>query len=366
MGQHEQIKDRRHNWVHRALIVAGVVLIAAAASWQLYATFWTNHARSQGSALVGQFRHGLRDATRSEVRLGRCGSSTGPAQGLLVISALGVTAPVEEGVDDAQLNVAVGHLPTSVEPGSPGTSVLEAHNVSYFVNIPSLNSGEVVLYETPCRTYTFVVQSKAVVQQGAPVYNTATPSLTLITCWPTNALWFTPQRYLVSTSEVSSVPTGASLSYKTLTPPPVVPAPSPLSAQGLTLATNSIPMGTLTISGSPDPAWVQSTAPLLIEDAAVSAYIAGVKSLTESQLRWWATLAPGVAPPPRLVGARTPRYQSPLEVGIAAQGTTASTISLSTSVTVDGSRTSGRYSVTVTEAVQGSKIVITNWAMQPA
>ncbi len=283
-----------------------------------------------------------------------------------MVSALGVTAPVEEGIDDPQLNVAVGHLPASVEPGSPGTSVLEAHDVSYFVNLPSLNSGDRVVYETPCRTYTFQVQGKAVVQQGAPVYNTSTPSLALITCWPTDALWFTPERYVVTTSEVSSAPTGATLSYKPLALPPALPAPAALASQGLTLATNSIPMGTMTLSGSPDPAWAQSTGPLLAEDAAVTGFIGGIKSLTQHELGWWAVIAPGVALPTPLVGASPPRYDRPLNVEIAGRGASATTVSLSTTVTVGGGTQPGRYAVSVAEAVQGSKIVISNWVMRPA
>ncbi len=367
MGEHEGIRDRRRNRVHRALIVGGATLIAAAGAWQLNATLWTNHARSGGAALVGRFRHALANQSGAVDRLRPCGSSaTGPVQGLLLVPALGVTAPVEEGIDDPQLNVAVGHLPTSVEPGSPGTSVLEAHDVSYFVNLASLKSGDRVVYETPCRTYTFQVQDKAVVQQGAPVYNTSTPSLALITCWPTDALWFTPQRYVVTTSEVSSAPTGTPLSYQPLAAPPVLPAPAALASEGLTLATNSIPMGTLTLSGSPDAAWAQSTGPLLAEDAAVSGFIGGIKSLTQNELGWWAAIAPGVAPPTPLVRAQAPRYDSPLNVEIAGRGASATTVSLATTVTVSGGTQPGRYALSVAEAVQGSKIVISNWVVRPA
>jgi LPXTG-site transpeptidase (sortase) family protein len=301
-------------------------------------------------------------------RLGSCGSTSGDTvTGLLTIPALGITAPVEEGVDDAQLNVAVGHLLTSVEPGTAGTSVLEAHNVSYFVNISNLKSGDTVRYETPCRTHTFVVQSHAVVAAGSAVYNTPGATLALITCWPTNALWFTPQRYVVSATEVSSSPTsGGRLTYDVAASPPSVPAPAALASQGLTLTTNSIPMGTLTLAGSPAPSWAQSTGPLLAEDAAVAGFIAGIKSLTQNQLTWWSNVAPGVAAPTPLVGASVPHYRSPLNVTVTAESSTATDVALSTTVTVEGGRAPGRYAVSVGEAIQGSKILISSWTMQPA
>jgi LPXTG-site transpeptidase (sortase) family protein len=361
---------RQEKWVHRALITAGVSLVAAAIGWQVNATLWTTHARQAGSALVRQYRHSLHGSSSgaAQVRLGRCGAAAkGGVQGLLVIPALGITAPVEEGVDDAQLNVAVGHLPTSVEPGTSGTSVLEAHNVSYFVDLPNLSNGAVVRYETPCRTDTFIVQGHTVVNEGAPVYNTAGPSLTLITCWPTNALWFTPQRFVVSTAEVASkATTGAVLTYEVGPPPPAVPAPAVLVSEGLSLTTNSIPMGTLTLAGSPGGAWTQSTGPLLVEDSAVAAFIAGIKSLTQVQLAWWADVAPGVPAPPPLVGASVPRYQSPLEVTVTAAGSTATAVTLSTTVAVSGGHDAGRYTVTVGETVSSSKLVVSSWTMRPS
>jgi LPXTG-site transpeptidase (sortase) family protein len=352
------------------MIVSGAVLVAAALGWELNATLWAHHARQEGQALVAQFRHRTHRpaaATPQLARLAACGSrSTDPVRGLLDVPALGITAPVEEGVDDAQLNVAVGHLGTSVEPGMPGTSVLEAHNVSYFVNLAKLKDGDTVRYESPCRTYTFAVQGHAVVAAGSPVYNTSGPTLTLITCWPTNALWFTPQRYLVNTTEVSSTPTsGSRLTFPAAARPPSVPAPAALVSQGLTLTTNSIPMGTLTLAGSPVPSWAQSTGPLLVEDAAVAGFIAGTKALTQDQLGWWAQVAPGVPAPTPLLSASVARYDSPLDVTVSALGNIATTVALSTTVTVRGGRQPAHYRVSVGETLRGSTLVVSHWDMQP-
>ena len=365
------IGDRRRNWVHRALIVSGAVLVAAALSWQIEATLWTQRAHNRGNALVAQFRHRVhsdRRGGRAVARLATCGSgSTGVVKGLLSIPSLGITAPVEEGVDDAELNVAVGHLLSSVEPGTRGTSVLEAHNVSYFVNISSLKDGDTVRYETPCRNYTFAVQSHAVVGAGSPVYNTSGPTLTLITCWPTNALWFTPQRYLVTTTEVSSTTSsGSQLVYTLAASPPTVRAPAALASQGLTLTTNSIPMGTLTLAGSPDPSWAQSTGPLLAEDAGVSGFIAGIRSLTQNQLGWWADVAPGVAAPAPLVNAPVPHYDSPLEVTVGARGSLPTSVTLATTITLRGGREPGHYAVSVGETILGSTLVISSWEIRSA
>ncbi len=97
-------------------------------------------------------------------------------------------------------------------------------------------------------------------------------------------------------------------------------------------------MGTLTVSGTPDKDWANSTAPLLIQGSGVQGYIAAVKALTENQLSWWQDLAPGVTAPPALVGADNPKYLSPLNVTLTAAGSTVTAISLSNTVAVSGGK----------------------------
>ncbi len=303
----------------------------AAVLWQLNATLWTIHSQRVGHSLVEGFlkKNALSaplkspqggSAAAGKAALADCNAtgSGGGAQGLLLIPKVGVTAPVLEGTDDEQLNVAVGHVPASVWPGTAGNSVLAAHDVSYFQNISQLQPGDRIVYEAPCTTYVFQVQSHAVVHEGAPVYNTATPSITLVTCWPTNALFFTPNRYLVTANQVSSYPTTSTSSrtYLAAAPAPTVNVPADLAAQGVTLATYSLPMGTLTVNGTPDPEWANTTDPLLVQGSGVQAYIAAVKALTQNQL----CLVAG--PRPRGHGAGGPgrRGQSQLPVSARRDG----------------------------------------------
>jgi LPXTG-site transpeptidase (sortase) family protein len=351
------------------------VLIAGVVAWQAYVTAWTMHSERAGRALVHQFLK--RRASTSPVgsaagpatgSLASCGTSpdANAAQGLLVIPKLGVTAPVEQGTDDAQLDVAVGHDPHSVWPGTPGNAVLEAHDVSYFVHLAQLAAGDTVRYETPCTTYVFQVQSHAVVPQGSAVYNTPGPTMTLVTCWPTDALWFTPERYLVTATEVSSTATGGStLTYLAASAPPSVPVPDALLAQGVTLATYAVPMGTMTLAGSPDPAWAQTTNPLLVQSSAVEAFIAGLKSLMENETGWWKTVAPNVPPPAPLLGVSNPSYLTSLDVTVTATKSDPTAATLSTTMQVTGGKAPGRYAVSVTEDIRDGTLVIASWTMQP-
>ena len=354
---------------------SGLALILLAVAWQVRATLWTTHSDRVGQSLIHKLETARHKAARhptpgrSTVPCTATTSATGP-QGLLVIPAIGLTAPVEQGTDDAELDVAVGHVPSSVWPGATGNAVLEAHDVSYFVNIDQLKPGDTIDYETACTTDVYTVQGHQVVQQGSTVYDTPTPTLSLVTCWPTNALWFTPTRYLVTAAEIQTTANTTGATMPEAVPPsavpPAVPAPAPLVAQGLTLATNSILMGTMSVAGTPAPSWVEGPGPLAVQDAAVESYIAATKALAENQPGWWAALAPSVARPAALVGAHITGYDASMDVTVTAVGTAATTVTLTDTATVAGGPAPGRYALTVVQGVSGGQLLITGWSLRPA
>jgi hypothetical protein len=188
----------------------------------------------------------------------------------------------------------------------------------------------------------------------------------LVTCWPTDALWFTPDRYLVTAAEISQSPTAAGERYPVLSAAPVVPVPGALLAQGVTLDDYSLPMGTMAVSGTPDATWAQGAGPLLVQESAVEAFIAGVRSLVEGHLDWWEAVAPGVLSAIPLVGAGGPTYLSPLDVVVHAEGTQATSATLSDEVGVTAGAAPGRYSMTVTETLRDNALLISAWAMTPS
>jgi sortase A len=270
-------------------------------------------------------------------------------------------APVLQGTGDNVLGEAVGHDPASVWPGKVGTSVLSAHDVTWFSGLERLKPGATVRYVTPCWTSTFRVTSHAVVQAGSPVYNTGTARLVLETCYPLDALYITSSRYLLYASLVGSAPTHAVVTAPASWAAPAVPAPPALVAQGLTLADNSAPLGTLRITGSPDRAWPQSSAPLNFEAAALSAYFGAVRSAAQQENAWWTDLAPSVpaaAAGPRW-GGQLQSYGSQLAVSLRVAGTRAVAASLAATVTVSGPGGTGRYDLVVGETVRGGKLLVT-------
>ncbi len=378
-----------------ALLWGGLALVGYAAGWQ-------SHKRQAQGVLLSGERSAIKAAAAKDAATQHKSTpcvvtdpQTGQLSGILRIPALHLTAPVEEGTGDTELNVAVGHDATSVWPGQSGTAVFLAHDVSYFVHLNQLKPGDKITYTTACDSVTYTVQGQQVVQQGSSVPDSAGPTLVLDTCYPPNALFFTTQRLLVTASQVTgagstgtgtgtgtgstgAASTGTAASGATATDATrlampaqdqvsySVPAPAALVAQGLTLQQNEVPMGTMTLAGDTSPSWEQSPGPLALEAAALEAYFGGLHATAQTRLDWWSAIAePSVAPPSALLGA-TVTEESPLDVEIDSTNGSVSQVILRTTVTTAGGSAPGSYAETVTAPVQGSTVQIGSWTLTPS
>jgi LPXTG-site transpeptidase (sortase) family protein len=365
--------------VRAARVGLGVLLLWGALGLLGFQLAYAGHVHRADHTLVR-----AEDASQQRVDAGQvchtAAAGTGQVAGVLGIPSIKVTAPVEEGTGDDVLAVAVGHAPGYPWPGQPGTSVLLAHDVSYFADVGHLVPGDHLTYRSGCTTTDFTVTGHQVVPAGSQPPSLPGDALVLDTCWPTNALWFTPDRYLVEAVATgvqqhlaAAAPAhrarGGATTTTTAPPAPVnytTPAPPALVAQGLTLTTNSAPMGTLTTTGSPAPAFIQSPQPLNLVAAALTAYFGGLHAEAQGQGAWWNALAPGVAPPAPLGGASVSGYDDRLNVAETVAGTTATAVTLTSALTLTGGPAPGPYTERVTEAVSRGVVTLTGWQLTPA
>ncbi len=309
--------------LHRARLVVGIALLLVAAAGIGYPIWWKLHSDQGAQRLLQQYRSETTIPGRSSTTIA-CNASTGP--GILSIPAIGLIAPVQQGVDDSVLNVSIGHNPSTAWPGTSGASLLSAHDVSFFSRIDELKPGQTITYSVGCASYVFRVSKGIVTKVGAPIDVPAKGSLILDTCWPTNALWYTSQRYIVTAQYVSTVPT-SSLS-KTGAAPTALPEvllhvnlPSGLDQASLSLSANSQIMGTLSFDGAPAGVFIQSNAPLQFEASSLTLWFAAIHTLEANQPSWWNTFAPGVPYPSRLAGAPL-RSTGALQITEQVNGTT--------------------------------------------
>lgn len=193
---------------------------------------------------------------------------------LLRIPGISLVAPVEQGVGDNVLNVAVGHLPSSVMPGMTGTSIFAAHNVSWFSGLGGLRSGSLIEVDTPTEQQVYRVDWHKVVHTGSPVVDTAVSSIVLEACWPLNALYLTPYRYLVGGTLVSSLPIDNAPRIPKQDHFKPIGIPPTIASGNLNLDANNLPMGSFSITGEPSASWSGSSAPYSLATAEVNWLIA--------------------------------------------------------------------------------------------
>lgn len=308
-------------------IYLGITLLAVALVGVAYPLWWNNRSSQGAKKILHHDFATLQKSAQSQNSAATCAATPGP--GVLNIPTLSLTAPVEQGLDDSVLNIAIGHDPSTSWPGPKSAALFAAHDVSFFSHLNQLSPGDLIMYTVPCATYTFRVEGAQITSPGAPISVPNQGALVLDTCYPPNALWYTPDRYIVTASYVSTGPqsTGVASATPTTIPPYFFNSPSTIPSQELQLAHNTQEMGQLSFEGSPNSNFQQSNAPLQIEGIGLQAWFAVVHSIEENQPSWWKSFAPELNFPQNFAG-QTLKSTSPLEISENIDGSTPKSITL--------------------------------------
>jgi len=206
--------------LERALLVVGALLLgwcgwtlARAHAWQRYEG-WALERRQQGeTASVATYlasRVGIGGRERASSSAPAREAEPVPAKGDLVgrldIPRLGVSAIVLEGDDARTLRLGVGHIPGTALPGRPGNVGLAAHRDSFFRPLHGIRKADEIELVTALRTYRYRVSDVSIVSPAdvAVLGDTASPSLTLVTCYPFRWVGNAPKRFVVHASRIES------------------------------------------------------------------------------------------------------------------------------------------------------------------
>ncbi len=313
----DPVRPRRRIWANVAMGL-GVLLLIGAGLALAYPVWWNHRSTTVGRSLIRSYGlppPGLPkqpaatcvnppQATGAQLTASKGnGAPAQSAAGLVRIPALSLTAPVLEGLGDGVLAVAAGHDPSSPWPGGIGESVIESHDVSYFSQIDKLRVGDSVVWIDHCTELTFRVVGHEIASPGDMLNPPrGGRGLALITCYPTNALFYTPDRYVLLTSLVSKTRAATTPGpVHVVTPHLIVPAPRALVAQGLGLANSGVLVGYMHVTGTPSPGYLQGPASLDLEALALESYIGAEKAVAQHDPKWWKALAePGLAMPSSL------------------------------------------------------------------
>lgn len=182
---------------HNIGLVIGILLVSIGVGLLARVPYFYYRSKWVGEDLVQQMNQKI----AGEVSDGKQEASAEPINnhviGKIEIPKLSLTAPLVEGTDEEQLEVSVGHLSASVLPGKKGTSVLAAHNATWFRHIDQLKPGDTVVISTTYGVFDFQVVHTKVVHQNDEIESTSVPSVILESCYPLDAKYLTQERYLV-------------------------------------------------------------------------------------------------------------------------------------------------------------------------
>lgn len=193
------------HWLERGLTLLGLVLLAV----------WFKND-SESRAFQAEASKRLENALREEEFAGPPAASATPRSprmiglekgvlGRLEIPRLKISAIVAEGTDDRLLKRAVGHIQTTALPGRPGNVGLAGHRDTFLRGLGEVRESDLIRFVTLRGTYVYRVEWGAVVEPGRVdvLDSTATPSITLVTCFPFQAVGPAPQRFVVRGRQVA-------------------------------------------------------------------------------------------------------------------------------------------------------------------
>lgn len=125
---------------------------------------------------------------------------------VLRVSNIELEVPVLDGTDDLNLNRGVGWIRGTARPEESGNVGIAGHRDGSFRGLKDLKMSDTVDLVTHDRTDTYVVDDMRVVSPDdvGVLRPAATPSLTLVTCYPFYFVGRAPQRYVVHASIVRS------------------------------------------------------------------------------------------------------------------------------------------------------------------
>jgi sortase A len=132
---------------------------------------------------------------------------------VLRIDALALEVPVFAGTSEVNLTRGAGHIEGTVPPGNSGNTGIAAHRDGYFRALEHVQLGERVTLETLQGPIGYRVTRIEVVNPDAVhvLAPTATPTLTLVTCYPFYHVGPAPQRFIVRAEHVGGVARSAKL-----------------------------------------------------------------------------------------------------------------------------------------------------------
>jgi sortase A len=124
--------------------------------------------------------------------------------GRIEIPRLLLSAVVVEGIGNATLRRAVGHIPGTALPGQPGNVGISGHRDTFFRPLKDLQIKDQIQFSTLKGNFKYEVESLRVVEPNnvGVLARSGENVLTLVTCYPFYYVGPAPKRFVVRARQV--------------------------------------------------------------------------------------------------------------------------------------------------------------------
>lgn len=195
---------RWHRRAEAAALVAGAVLIVVYAA----ARFGAEDARADAVAAFYEGNGHLPAASQPDQSLwspqrvaafDQSRAATGTPQAVLSIPSLELEVPVYGDIGELNLNRGAGYIEGTSPLGGAGNTGIAAHRDGFFRKLERIALDADVLLDTGERKLLYRVSSIEIVMPTDVhvLAETASSTITLVTCYPFYFLGAAPQRYIV-------------------------------------------------------------------------------------------------------------------------------------------------------------------------
>lgn len=202
----QSVRVSTTQWISRLCLLVGAVLFGfwcvptvygLVFSHVVLSRFQAHHAETVAWApgRVAAYRNALKVAAP-------------PAEAVLRIPRVGMEMPVMEGTSKLVMNVGAGHVEGTASPGGAGNVALASHRDGYFRHLKDVQVGDRIEVDSAQGNKVYKVDRLQIVSPSdvSSLQPTASPVLTLVTCYPFFYLGPAPQRYIVRASLLSTSP----------------------------------------------------------------------------------------------------------------------------------------------------------------
>lgn len=129
-------------------------------------------------------------------------------EAVLRVPSVKLAVPIYDGTSELNLNRGAGRIEGTARIGEDGNVGVASHRDGFFRVLKDVQIGDALYLDTPNSTIVYKIASTKIVEPAnvGVLADTATPAVTLVTCYPFYFVGHAPKRFIVHAHRVATLP----------------------------------------------------------------------------------------------------------------------------------------------------------------